>query len=149
MQDHTERMALILNPYVNLRGDARAALEFYQSALGGDLQISTFADFPDMAPAGEEHLVMHGQLTTDDGLTIMVSDTPSTMDYTALAGMSISISGEDGEKLQGFWNKLSEGGAVTMPYTSPPWGGTFGMFTDRFGVDWMISHNAEPSTIES
>lgn len=142
-------MALILNPYVNLRGDAREALEFYQSVLGGDLRITTFGDFPEMAPPGEEHLVMHGQLTTDDGLTIMVSDTPSTMEYTALAGMSISISGEDDAKLQGYWDGLSAGGTVTAPYMSPPWGGTFGMCTDRFGVDWMISRNAEPPTIES
>ncbi len=142
-------MALILNPYVNLRGTAREALEFYQSVLGGDLQIMTFADFPDMAPPGEEHLVMHGQLSTGDGLTLMASDTPSTMEYGALAGMSISLSGEDAEKLQAFWDGLSAGGTVTMPYLSPPWGGTFGMFTDRFGVDWMISLNAEPPTIES
>ena len=137
-------MTLILNPYVNLRGTAREALEFYRSVLGGDLQIMTFADFPDMAPPGEEHLVMHGQLTTDDGLTVMVSDVPSTLEYGAPAGYSISISGEDGEKLQGFWDGLAEGATITAPYASPPWGGTFGMLTDRFGVDWMISHNAEP-----
>lgn len=142
-------MALILNPYVNLRDTAREALEFYRSVLGGDLRITTFGDFPEMAPPGEEHLVMHGQLTTDDGLTIMVSDTPSTMAYGTPAGYSVSISGEDGEKLQRFWDGLSEGGTITAPYMSPPWGGTFGMFTDRFGVDWMISHNPEPPTIES
>lgn len=137
-------MALILNPYVSFRGTAREALEFYRSVLGGDLQISTFSDFPDMAPPGEEHLVMHGQLTTNDGLTLMGSDTPSTMEYGEPAGMSISISGEDAEKLQGWWDGLSEGGTITMPYASPPWGGSFGMFTDRFGVDWMISLNAAP-----
>lgn len=142
-------MALILNPYVNLRGTAREALEFYRSVLGGDLQIMTFADFPDMAPPGEEHLVMHGQLTTDDGLTIMVSDTPSTMEYGTPAGYSISISGDDGDTLQRFWDGLAVGAVVTAPYASPPWGGTFGMLTDRFGVDWMISHNSAPPSNES
>ena len=143
-------MALILNPYVNLRGTAREALEFYHSVLGGDLQVLTFAAFPDMAPPGEEHLVMHGQLTTADGLTLMVSDVPSTMDYTDPAGYSISISGDDGAKLQGFWDGLSRGGTVTAPYVTPPWdatGGAFGMFTDRFGVDWMISYTAAPPTV--
>lgn len=141
-------MALILNPYVNLRGTAREALEFYHAVLGGDLQIMTFGDIPDMAPPGEEHLVMHGQLTTDDGFTLMVSDTPSTMEYGAPAGYSISISGEDGDRLRTLWDGLSAGGTVTAPYATPPWGGTFGMFTDRFGVDWMISHNAAPPTVD-
>jgi len=136
-------MALILNPYVNLRGTAREALDFYHSVLGGDLRVTTFGDFPEMAPPGEEDLVMHGQLTTTDGFTLMVSDVPSTMEYAPPAAYSISISGDDGDRLQGLWDGLSAGGTVTAPYMSPPWGGTFGMFTDRFGVDWMISHNAE------
>lgn len=144
-------MTLTLNPYVNLRGAAREALEFYHSVLGGTLQIMTFSDFPDMAPPGEEHLVMHGQLETDDGLTLMAADVPSSMPFASPAGFAISISGDDGERLRGFWDGLSAGGTVTMPYETPPWdvtGGAFGMFTDRFGVDWMISYSVAP-TIDS
>lgn len=144
-------MTLTLNPYVNLRGAAREALEFYHSVLGGTLQIMTFSDFPDMAPPGEEHLVMHGQLETDDGLTLMAADVPSSMPFASPAGFAISISGDDGERLRGFWDGLSAGGTVTMLYETPPWdvtGGAFGMFTDRFGVDWMISYSVAP-TIDS
>jgi len=136
-------MALSLNPYINLRGTARDALEFYRSVLGGSVEISEFSSFPDMGvPADEQSQVMHGQLTTDDGFVLMVSDVPSTMEYEAPAGFSVSISGEDAAKLEGFWNGLSDGGAVVMPYETPPWGGRFGMLKDRFGVDWMVALNA-------
>lgn len=136
-------MALSLNPYINLRGTARDALEFYRSVLGGSVEISEFSSFPDMGiPDDEQSLIMHGQLTTDDGFVLMVSDVPSTMPYEAPAGFSVSISGEDAEKLEGFWNGLSEGGSVVMPYETPPWGGRFGMLKDRFGVDWMVALNA-------
>lgn len=139
---HTVLMTVQLNPYVNLRGDAREALAFYQSVLGGEVVIDEFSAYPEMAPPGEEHLVMHGQLTTPDGLVLMVSDVPSTMEYAPPAGYSVSISGDDTEKLQGFWDGLAEGATITAPYVTPPWGGTFGMLTDRFGVDWMIAGTA-------
>lgn len=145
------RMTVTLNPYVNLRGTAREALEFYHSVLGGTVQIMAFSDYPDMAPPGEEHLVMHGQLETTDGLTLMVSDVPSTMTSAPPAGFAVSISGDEDERLRGYWDGLSAGGTVTAPYETPPWdatGGAFGMFTDRFGVDWMISYSVPP-TIES
>ena len=145
-------MSLTLNPYINLRGTAREALEFYHSVLGGEVQVSTFADFPEMAPPGGEHLVMHGQLTTAEGLVLMVSDVPSTMPYAAPAGFAVSVSGDEAERLQRVWDALAESGTVTAPYTTPPWGGTFGMVTDRYGVDWMVMCNDGPGdapTVES
>lgn len=136
-------MPLSLNPYLTFRGNARDALEFYHSVLGGDLQIDDFSAFPDMAPVGDEHLVMHGQLTTDDGLVLMASDAPSTMPYAPPAGFSVSISGDDAERLSAVWSALAADGTVTMPYETPPWGGTFGMLTDRFGIDWMVAYWGE------
>lgn len=131
-------MALTLNPYINLRGNAREALEFYHSVLGGEVDITEFASFPEMAPSGEEHLVMHGQLTTPDGLVLMVSDVPSTMPYAAPAGFSVSVSGDEADRLQAIWDGLSAAGTAQEPYVTPPWGGTFGMLQDQFGVDWSI-----------
>ncbi|ALJ21537.1 VOC family protein [Microbacterium sp. No. 7] len=136
-------MPLSLNPYISFKNSAREALEFYQSVLGGELQIDEFSSFPDMAPAGEESLVMHGQLTTDDGLVLMASDTPSSMPYSPPGGISVSLSGDDAERLQAAWDGLAEGGAVIEPYQTPPWGGTFGMLTDRFGVVWMVAYWGE------
>lgn len=134
---------LRLNPYLSFRADAREALEFYRSVLGGDLEISTFEGYDDMGVAPEEKsLVMHGQLTTPDGLVLMASDTPSGMPYQPPSGISVSLSGDDGERLQHVWDRLAESGRVTLPYETPPWGGRFGMVTDRFGIDWMVAADA-------
>jgi PhnB protein len=133
-------VALSLNPYLSFKDSARAAMEFYQSVLGGELALDTFASFPDMAPAGEEDLIMHGQLVTEDGLTLMAADTPSTMPYTGPAGFSVSLSGDDPERLQAAWDGLSAGATIVEPYVTPPWGGTFGMLEDRFGVAWMVAY---------
>ena len=133
-----------LNPYISFQGTARAALEFYHSVLGGDLQVDDFTAFPDMGiDPSETHLVMHGQLTTADGLVLMASDTPSSMPYAAPAGISVSLSGDDADRLQAAWDGLSADGTVTMPYETPPWGGKFGMFQDKFGIDWMVALNGQ------
>ncbi len=133
-------MALTLNPYLAFRDDAREAMEFYRSVLGGELTLDEFGDIPEMAPEGEGHLIMHAQLKTEDGMVLMASDSPSSMPYTAPAGISVSISGDDEERLQRYWDGLTEGGTVTMPFETPPWGGRFGMLRDRFGIDWMIAY---------
>ncbi|MDL9978903.1 VOC family protein [Microbacterium sp. ASV49] len=136
----------ILNPYISFKSNAREAMEFYQSVFGGTLDVSVFGDIPGMAqdPA-ENDLVMHAQLTTADGFTLMGSDTPERMPYSAPTGISLSISGDDEAKLEGFWNALAVGGEVTMPLDTPPWGGKFGMLNDRFGIGWMVSVNAAPA----
>jgi len=131
-----------LNPYLSFRDNARDAMEFYQSVFGGELTVSTFADFPGQNDdASEDHLVMHSQLTTPDGLVLMGSDTPSRMGFEEPAGFSVSVSGDDEAELERYWNGLVAGGTVVVPFEVPPWGGRFGMLTDRFGVDWMVALN--------
>lgn len=131
-----------LNPYLSFRNDARAAMEFYRGVFGGELEISTFDAFEGMVQdPSESNLVMHAQLTTSDGFILMASDTPTGMDYTPAGGMSVSVSGDDEAQLERFWRGLADGGAVTMPYEVPPWGGRFGMLRDRFGIHWMISYS--------
>lgn len=142
-------MSLSLNPYLSFQSNANEALEYYQSVLGGELQVDTFGSFPDMVSAGEEHLVMHGQLTTEDGLVLMASDTPSSMPYTPPAGFSVSLSGDDEDRLQAVWDGLAADGTVIEPYVTPPWGGTFGMLTDRFGIAWMIAYWGGQSDAEA
>ncbi len=135
-------MATILNPYLSFKDNAREAMEFYQSVFGGELTLSTFAEFGGMGvPDDEGHHIMHGQLTTPGGLTLMGADTPSHMGYEAPsgAGISISVSGDDDDELDRYWAGLSEGGSVTVPFEAAPWGDRFGMLTDRFGVDWMVN----------
>ena len=131
-----------LNPYLSFKNEARAAMEFYQSVFGGDLDVSTFGSYEGMVEdPSENDLVMHAQLTTPDGFVLMASDTPARMDYQKPAGISVSVSGDDEAQLEGYWNSLADGGSVTMPFEVPPWGGRFGMLRDKFGIDWMIAYS--------
>lgn len=133
-----------LNPYLSFRDDARQALEFYQGVLGGELEITEFGAFPDMVQDASQHdLVMHGQLTTPDGLVLMASDTPNGMPYQAPQGFSVSLSGNTQARTREIWDLLAGGGTVTMPLEVPPWGGTFGMLVDRFGIAWMLHGDPE------
>jgi len=131
-------MACLLNPYLGFGANARQALEFYRDVFGGTLNISTFGEFGD-APAEGADLVMHGQLETPDGFTLMASDTPPGMEYQPGSSISVSLSGDDADRLRGWWNKLSEGGTVTVPLEKQMWGDEFGMCQDRFGVAWMVN----------
>jgi PhnB protein len=128
----------VLNPYINFRDNARQALEFYKDVFGGDLRVSTFGEYGDPNQPGADG-VMHGQLETDSGFTLMASDTPPGMDVSSGAGnITISLSGDEEQQLRGYWDKLSEGGTVTMPFEKQMWGDLFGMCTDKFGVPWMV-----------
>jgi PhnB protein len=132
-------MSVTLNPYINFRGQARAALEFYQSVFGGDLNVMSFADMPGVPTAPDEAgNVMHGQLNAANGIVLMCADVPSAMDHQPFNG-SISLSGDDESTLRGYWDKLVDGGTVGEPLTQAPWGDTFGMCTDRFGINWMVN----------
>lgn len=134
---------LRLNPYLSFRTEAREAMEFYQSILGGDLAIDTFEGYDEMGVSPDEmHLVMHAHLTTPGGLILMGADTPSNMPYQEPAGISVSLSGNESDTLQRAWDGLSEGGTITLPYETPPWGGRFGMLIDRFRIPWMILADA-------
>jgi PhnB protein len=128
-----------LNPYLSFRDTARDAMTFYQSVFGGELTRSTFGEFGASDDPAEQDKVMHSMLATDNGLTLMASDTPNSMDYTPGTNYSISLSGDDDAELRGYWEKLSAGGTVTMPLNPAPWGDTFGMCVDKFGVSWLVN----------
>ena len=132
-------MAVTLNPYINFKDNAREALEFYQSVFGGDLNVSTFADFQAAQDPAENDLVMHGQLDGPQGIVIMGADTPKHMEFRAPAGISISLSGDDDVALRGYWDKLADGGTVVQPLEVAQWGDAFGMLTDRYGITWLVN----------
>jgi PhnB protein len=127
-----------LNAYLSFRDDAKEAMEFYQSVFGGELTSSTFSEFHGSDDPAEQDKIMHSMLTTKGGMVLMASDTPNRMDYTPGNNYSLSLSGEDESELRGYWEKLSASGSVTMPLGPAPWGDTFGMCTDKFGVNWMV-----------
>jgi len=130
----------LLNPYIHFTGNAREAMEFYASVFGGELTMSTFGEFPMPGiGADEAGKIMHAQLTTPAGLTVMGADAPSTMPVTPGGQITISLSGTETEELRGYWERLSEGGTVTMPLNVAPWGDAFGQLVDRFGIEWMVN----------
>ena len=138
-------MTAILNPYLHFRDTARAAMEFYKGVFGGELDIMTFAENGDPYP-GEGEKIMHAQLETPSGFTLMGSDVPNSMDYTPgvnIASVSISSPKGGDAELRGYWDKLSKGANVTQTLETAPWGATFGMLTDKYGVDWLINISAE------
>ncbi len=129
-----------LNPYINFKDTTREAMEFYKSIFGGELTMSTFKE--GMGQDGPEaDLIMHAMLIVESEMTLMASDTPSHMEYKPAAGIGMSLSGEssDEEQLTTYWNKLSVGGTPSMPLGKAPWGDTFGMLTDKFGINWMVN----------
>ena len=127
-----------LNPYLAFDGTAREAMEYYRSVFGGELTVSTFGEFGNPDPAVADK-VMHAQLETDAGYTLMASDLAPGMPFNPGDTITISLSGDDGDPLRRYWEKLSDGGTVTMPLEKQMWGDEFGMCTDRFGVRWMVN----------
>lgn len=134
-------MPTVLNPYLGFRGDAREAMEFYHRVFGGELALSTFAEFQAAEDPAEADLVMHAQLTGRNGLVIMGSDTPQRMPYNPGDTVSVSLSGDDEAELRGYWDGLAEGATVLQPLVPATWGGSFGMLKDRFGTTWLVNIN--------
>lgn len=132
-----------LNPYINFKDDARQAMEFYHSVFGGNLSMNTFEEFhaTDTDDPKELNKIMHAQLETDNGILFMGSDTPAGMEYSPASRINMSLSGEDEAELRGYWEKLMEGGTQIMPLEKAPWGDTFGMLTDKFGITWLVNIN--------
>ncbi len=128
-----------LNPYLSFRDTARQAMEFYHTVFGGKLEMQTFKDFHASTDKSEDHKIMHSVLTADNGIVFMASDTPSGMEYRAGTTMSMSLSGDNEAELRGYYDKLSVGGTITMPLEKAPWGDTFGMAIDQFGVQWLVN----------
>jgi PhnB protein len=135
-----------LNPYLSFRDNAKEAMTYYQSVFGGELNMSTFGEFQASEDAAEQDKIMHAMLTTDSGFTLMAADTPSSMPYNPGDNYSVSLSGDSDEELRGYWDKLSEGATVTVPLEKAPWGDSFGMCTDKFGVSWLVNIAGKPES---
>jgi PhnB protein len=129
---------LYLSPYINFGGRAQEAMKFYQSVLGGTLDLLTGGEggVPRPAEAGEP--IMHSHLAAD-GITIMGSD--GHPDYPATLGdaIALALGGTDRERIEAAFNGLAEGGTIKMPLMEQPWGSSLGFLVDKFGINWMVS----------
>lgn len=133
-------MTVKLNSYISFNGNTKEAVEFYKSIFGGEVFMDTYDSFADKMPVKEadKGKIMHAYLKGDYGIELMLSDNPSSTPFQSGAQISLTLNGDDEEKLRGYWEKLSEGGQVAMPLDKAPWGDTFGMLADKFGINWMI-----------
>ncbi len=135
-------MAIVkLNSYISFKDNAAEAVEFYKSVFGGEVYSDTFGSFnsPEMpVTPGDENKIMHAYLKGDKGVELMLADTPSGMEFHEGMRITLTLNGDDEPTLREYWDKLSQGGQVTMPLDKAPWGDTFGMLTDKFGVCWMV-----------
>ncbi|MBS1782993.1 MAG: VOC family protein [Bacteroidetes bacterium] len=133
-----------INPYLHFNGNAEEAFTFYKSVFGGE--FATLIRFKDMNFEGspnvenEAEKIMHIALPIGKHNILMGSDTPEYMGRhnENETRSKISISTESKEEADTIFNNLSAGGQVEMPIENSPWGSYFGMFRDKFGIEWMV-----------
>ncbi len=131
-----------LTPYLNFMGQTKDAMEFYQSVLGGELKMQTFAESG--APISEEDKdkIIHADLQ-NDALSFMASDGNAEHPVHMGDNIHMSIVGSDAELLTKYFNGLAEGGKVDMPLAKQFWGDIYGQLTDKFGVHWMVNISSQ------
>ena len=132
-------MSVTTTTHLNFRGDARAALEFYQSVFGGDLAVVTYKDAGNVQEESEADQVMWGQVLAENGFHVMAYDVPSgTGHHQGENSFFVSVRGETVEEVTGFWEKLSAGATVVIPMGPAGWAPAYGMLRDRLGVVWVV-----------
>lgn len=135
-----------INPHINFNGNAEEAFTFYQSAFNGELKrIVRFKDLagPDFqVPKDEEDQIMHIELHFGRGSILMANDVPKIMGRTNEKEnrSKIVVNAESKEEADSIFNKLSQGAEIEMPLEFSPWGSYFGMFRDKYGIEWMIEY---------
>ncbi len=141
-----------VNIYITFNGNCEEAFNFYKSVFGGDFPyIGRYKDMPPAdggkAFSGQDgELIMHVSLPISKETVLMGSDTGGewAKDFKQGNNFSISINAGSKEEADRIFNALSAGGQVTMPLGNTFWGDYFGMFKDKFGINWMMSFNDKP-----
>lgn len=135
------------NTYLNFNGNCEEAFNFYKSVFGGEFTyIGRFGEMPESeeykVPEGDRNKIMHVGLPIGTSL-LMGSDTGGEWAASFVQGnnFSISITANSKKEADTLFNDLAVGGQITMPIGNTFWGDYFGMFTDKFGVNWMVSFN--------
>ena len=153
-------MTLTTTTHLNFRGDARTALEFYQSVFGGQVTIATYGDFgmPKELPGADN--VVFGQVESDHGFRVMAYDIPGQLSGSVDAAGSthrengttvtdqpffVAVRGETLNEVAGYWAALSVGASIVEPLAASAWSPGFGMLTDAFGVTWILDVASEYS----
>lgn len=132
-------MAIKTTTHLNFRGQARAALEFYQSVFGGYPVIVTYKDADAVQDAAEADQVMWGQVVSEAGFAVMAYDVPARLSYApGEIPVFVSVRGDSTDELTGYWDKLKEGATVIQDLAPAEWSPLYGMVKDKFGVTWVL-----------
>ncbi len=132
-------MSITTTTHINLRGDARAALELYRSVFGGDLTVVTYRDAGAVQDPAEADHVMWGQVLSADGFHVMAYDVPSSTPWEpGQNAYFVSVRGASAEEVSERWERLSAGATVLVPLAAARWAPLYGMLRDRFGVVWVL-----------
>ncbi len=135
-----------IDPHINFNGNAEEAFNFYQSVFGGKfIRIMRYKDLKTPGftiPESEENKIMHISLSIG-GNQLMGNDVPEFMGRTNENEnrSKISITTESKDEADKIFNGLSVGGQIEMPMGESPWGSYFGMFRDKYGIEWMINYD--------
>lgn len=138
-----------INPHINFNGNAEEAFNFYKSAFGGE--FTRLVRFKDMTDAGfpipekEENKIMHIALPIGKNNELLGNDVPEILGTVNENEnrSKISIHAESKEEADKLFNGLSAGGQVEMPMADSPWGSYFGMFRDKYGIEWMVNFDSK------
>jgi PhnB protein len=136
-----------INPHINFNGNAEEAFNFYKSVFGGE--FTKIMRFKDLASAefpvaeNEANKIMHISLPIGKNV-LMANDVPDILGRTNENEnrSKISISADSREEADKLFNGLSAGGTTEMPLSDSPWGAYFGMFRDKYGIEWMVEYDA-------
>ncbi|MGI5122144.1 VOC family protein [Marinactinospora thermotolerans] len=132
-------MSINVVTHLNFRGEARAALTFYQSVFGGEMAVVTYKDAGNVQDPSQADQVMWGQVSADNGFQVMAYDVPGQMPWNqGENAFFVSVRGERAEEINAYWEKLTEGSTVVVPMGPAQWASRYGMLTDRFGVTWVL-----------
>ena len=141
-----------INAYLTFDGSCEEAFLFYESVFGGEFgQFSRFGDMPaqdgQQMPEELRNRIMHVSLPISQETVLMGSDTIAgpNSDFTIGNNFSLSINTDSREEAERIFYGLAEGGNITMPLADTFWGAYFGMWTDKFGIRWMVNYD-EPAT---
>ena len=137
-----------INLYLNFNGNTEEAFNFYKGIFGGKiLTLQRFKDTPEagQTPPEEQDKIMHIAMSIGNGMTLMATDALESKGHKLKWGNNfhISVSAGDEEETKKIFNAISAGGSVTVPLDKMFWGAYFGMCTDKFGIQWMVSSDAK------
>lgn len=138
------------NVYLTFNGNCKAAFDFYRSVLGGEFtNVNVMGDMPDddnyKVPEEDKNKIMHIGLPVSKETILMGADSSSYYGDVQVGGnFSISLNTDSKEEADRLFNGLSAGGKVIMAMENTFWGAYFGMFTDKFGINWMIDYGSNP-----